>query len=284
MAYYSIKYIKADPSGNTTVFVLTPLAREVYGAVAARLMEHSVLCAEQVGFLEKTKDGVRMQMMGGEFCGNASRSCAAWLAMARDNPFKAEGLLPLKAGERKVVVIEVSGSVQPLEVEIKDNGCRNGCFAEIAMPPPLCVEQGQDAALGTYSLVAFEGITHGVLWNRPPDSAQLERFRALLRRRGLDDKNCGLMFVESMQPLTIRPLVYIEETGSLVWENSCGSGSMAVLCAMADKTKQSYQRYAVAQPGGVLEVGGEYTQKGIVKTRLAGTVYFTAAGSAYINA
>ena len=70
-------YILADPSGNTTAFVLSPVPPHQYGPVARAVMER--LKAEQVAFLH---DG-RMDMMGGEFCGNASRSFALWQALQR---------------------------------------------------------------------------------------------------------------------------------------------------------------------------------------------------------
>ena len=283
MANYAVNYIKADPSGNTTVFVLTPLPREVYPAVAARLMDERVLRAEQVGFIEKTGSGSRMRMMGGEFCGNASRSYAAWLVMAGDDVFNPGGIRPLPPGERKRLRVEVSGSEKPLEVLVEDIGSPRGCFAEIDMPLPLSIMHGDDPALGDYSLVAFEGIIHGVLWHRHADEALLDVFRRLLRARNFDDANCGLMFVEKEEPLVIRPLVYVGEMGSLVWESSCGSGSIAVLCALMDKTSQSYRRLAVSQPGGILEVSGEYTSRGIERVRLAGEVYYTAAGTADVE-
>ena len=65
----------ADPTGNITVFVLDKVRREDYAQIAAQLLEKEELHAEQVGFIEEKEDGTwRMQMMGGEFCGNASRS------------------------------------------------------------------------------------------------------------------------------------------------------------------------------------------------------------------
>ena len=70
-----IKVRVADPAGNITVFVTTPVEREKYPAIARQLLAREELKGEQVGFIEKTDQGdFRMEMMGGEFCGNASRS------------------------------------------------------------------------------------------------------------------------------------------------------------------------------------------------------------------
>ena len=69
-----IKVRVADPAGNITIFVTTPVEREKYPAVARQLLARKDLKGEQVGFIEKkARGGFRMEMMGREFCGNASR-------------------------------------------------------------------------------------------------------------------------------------------------------------------------------------------------------------------
>ena len=70
-----IKVRVADPAGNITIFVTTPVEREKYPFIARQLLAREDLKGEQVGFIErKARGGFRMEMMGGEFCGNASRS------------------------------------------------------------------------------------------------------------------------------------------------------------------------------------------------------------------
>ncbi len=78
-----LDFIKMNPCGNTTVLIRTSLPRARYGSIAAQIMQSTCLCAEQVGFIEPPQQEgalARLHMMGGEFCGNASRSFAAWLA------------------------------------------------------------------------------------------------------------------------------------------------------------------------------------------------------------
>lgn len=280
MTHYAVDFVKANPSGNTTVFVLTELDQTLYGKVAAALMSERVLSAEQVGFLERLGGG-RMEMMGGEFCGNASRSYAAWVAMG--GRMDALALKPLQAGETKQLFVDVSGSASALKATVEDIGSPYGCFAEIDMPAPRSIEQGTNDALGQYSLVVLEGIVHGVLWQKKADRALLDVFRKLLIQKGYDATCCGLMFVENMKPLTIRPLVYIEASGSETWESSCGSGSLATVCALSEKTHESYSRLTVHQPGGTLEVSVEYAPCGIGQLKLAGSVFFTAMGVAHID-
>ena len=128
-----LSYILADPSGNTTVFVLSPVAPGQYGPVARSVMAH--LGAEQVAFVH---DG-RMDMMGGEFCGNASRSFALWQALHTED---GRSLRPF-SGET-IQTVQVSGAPQALTVTLR--GASDGLYAAIEMPLPrrvLPLEHGE---------------------------------------------------------------------------------------------------------------------------------------------
>ena len=62
----------------------------------------------------------------------------------------------------------------------------------------------------------------------------------------------GVMFYkEETRELT--PVVYVPEVDSLVWESSCGSGSVAVAAALADRVGRSIESLKLSQPGGVIE-------------------------------
>ena len=68
-----LRIVRADPAGNITLFVLTPVEKAACAAIAADLMTIGELKAEQVGFVFPTG---HMEMEAGEFCGNASvRGC-----------------------------------------------------------------------------------------------------------------------------------------------------------------------------------------------------------------
>lgn len=74
-----IQYLLADPTKNITVLVTTPVSRALQPELASLLLDLEPE-AEQVGFVETAADGqMRLQMMGGEFCGNATMSFGAWL-------------------------------------------------------------------------------------------------------------------------------------------------------------------------------------------------------------
>ena len=75
-----LNVLRADPAGNITLFVLDPIERERRAALAAELMRRLPdMKIDQVGFAcpaDADTDG-RMEMMGGEFCGNATRAFAS---------------------------------------------------------------------------------------------------------------------------------------------------------------------------------------------------------------
>ena len=77
-----LELVMADPAGNRTALVLSPVPPEGRGPLAARLMALPELHAEQVGFVLPPSAGglFRLEMMGGEFCGNAARSFGLYLA------------------------------------------------------------------------------------------------------------------------------------------------------------------------------------------------------------
>ena len=76
-----VKFIKASPTENMTLLIETPVAREKQLAVAERLIAYGSVYAEQAGYIEEAENPAaekRLQMMAGEFCGNASLSLHGW--------------------------------------------------------------------------------------------------------------------------------------------------------------------------------------------------------------
>lgn len=275
-----LHYVKLNPSGNTTVLILDPVPEDQLADVARRVMDGQSLCAEQVGFCRPAADSravLRMHMAGGEFCGNASRSFAVWLALGGlETLGKAYALRPMPQGGRKID-IEVSGHNGILSVDVQGNGSQNGCFAAVDMPLPLAVEHGESRELGPYSMVRFEGITHLVLPAAAPDADLLPAARCLLRSRGVQSMDLGLMFLDEKNA-RMTPLVCIEAVGSQVWESSCGSGSVAAACAMADRSGRDVCDLTLHQPGGSLCVSAEREGGRIIRARLAGDVAISSYG------
>ena len=110
----SIHYQKYSPTGNVTLLVTTPVPRKDQPGIAARLLGPGGVGGEQAGFIEPAGDArcpARLQMMGGEFCGNATMSLGAMLARERD----------LTDGEALDLMLEVSGLDAPVPCRI--TGC-----------------------------------------------------------------------------------------------------------------------------------------------------------------
>ncbi len=257
-----LRYILADPRGNTTAFVLTPVARADYGPVARRVM--AALDAEQVAFVH---DG-RMDMMGGEFCGNASRSFALWQAL-----HTADGLSLRPFTGEQTVTGRVSGAPHPLEVTLRGDG--RSLRAAVAMPLPRRVLPLSDPALGPVTLVEYPGISHLALENRQPQDTDLTAARSLLARLEAEDCCFGLLYVDSTH---MRPLVYVRDTDTLIWEASCASGTCAVAAARALAQKSDLQ-LELFQPGGSLTAKA-YLQNGqLTALTLDGPVTFPKSGT-----
>jgi diaminopimelate epimerase len=274
-----LRFLKVNPSGNTTVFVLDPVPREQYTRVAGAIMQQCNVGAEQVGFIiEETGSGtVRMDMAGGEFCGNASRSFAAWLALRDES-----GLAVRNFREKECkVAIHVSGHKGILEATLGNLGADNKCLASVSMPIPEQILHGEDDYFGRYSIVIFEGISHFVLWERVPKDGDIEAARAFLTARSVDSSSFGIMYYR-LETCFMCPVVYIDAAQTLVWENSCGSGSCALAASLADQQQAGISALTLHQPGGDLTVHVDWDQgvKGIV---LSGVVEITAIGIAYID-
>ena len=117
-----LRYTVIDPTKNITLLVTTPVPRDVQPRVAAELLRREK-DAEQVGFAEGLAAGnPRLQMMGCEFCGNATMSMAAWLH--RELPVGAERALTLPVSgsgkSRTPLAPSVTGSMQTVGVSTRE--------------------------------------------------------------------------------------------------------------------------------------------------------------------
>ena len=114
---------RADPAGNITIFVMDQAERKDYAAISRQLLVREDLGAEQVGFVEKNADGTtHMQMMGGEFCGNACRACGLEKTAARE-PFWAVCSRHLSSSKDRV---RISPCMKHEDLERPASPIRNG--------------------------------------------------------------------------------------------------------------------------------------------------------------
>lgn len=196
--------VRADPAGNITALVTTPVDRQDYTAVSAYILQQGIVQAQQVGFFTAPQIGgaVRLEMMGGEFCGNALRSAGLYWAWS-------QGLRGTCSIE-----VEISGARWPLTVTVQPESG----FASAQMPLPKLMEEhilyGQ-----RYALVVLEGIVHLVCDVPLQELEALERTMAEACVR-FHQKACGILFFDA-QAQRMTPVVYVAGTGSIVYEGSC---------------------------------------------------------------
>lgn len=223
-----------NPAGNRTAFVLTPTAPEERPLIAARLMAEPELRIEQVGFSVPPRHGgaVRIEMAGGEFCGNALRSAGYYHALTRGERGKC------------CVPVEISGSpgVHPVTADMPAG------LASAAMPLPEDTECLGRKLPAAYR-VRFPGITHIVLETPEPEPVLVER--ALAAAGGVPA--VGVMFLDRAAG-KLRPVVCVAEPPTRVAESSCASGSTAAAVVLCTAMRDGTATVSLEQPGGVLAV------------------------------
>ncbi|MDR1575264.1 MAG: hypothetical protein LBS37_04590 [Treponema sp.] len=259
-----VEIVRADPAGNITVLVLSPVSdRRERAALAAALLADPDLRAEQAGFVTPPEDGGlwHLEMAGGEFCGNAAR--AFGLFVAGQSGVTGRG----------TVMITISGAPRPLPVFVDTAAGTAG----LAMSGPLAETS---AVCGGFSfpVYVFDGISHAIAENIQPDERLLHSLRESLDHppAGLPadagrpaDAGCpadagrladagrpadalGVMFYDSGRRF-MRPLVWVRATGTTVFESSCGSGSAALGVWLARNVRDGGETRSLAQPGGTIE-------------------------------
>ena len=251
-----LELVMADPAGNRTALVRTTVDPSLRGEVARKIMARRELRAEQVGYCCPPLGNAlgRLEMMGGEFCGNAARSFG--LLLAAD-----------KGLAKTAVPIEVSGCSDVLSVEVDPENGTAAC----PLPLPLAIEEWEVPGLGTTQAVRMEGITHVIVRGKEAGEDAFRAIRQSADARG-DWQALGGMFLS--EDLTLTPVVAVRETGSTVFEGSCASGTAAVAAWLSRGETDGERTYRLPQPGGVLSarvrmVGGKLTEIAVIgKVRL----------------
>jgi len=237
-----------NPSGNITALVRGVEDKELRKRLSERLMQQNDNHIEQVGFLaEPIYDGsIRVEMMGGEFCGNALR-CAA-LYHALEKGIKGQAIIP----------VEISGNEGVVAVAVNSEKME----AMATMPLPCRSYQAEINNEAAY-VCDFGGIVHIVLPEAIPDEDIIDDMLqyAIVH---FDAEAIGLIFT-SLETETICPVVFVPAVGSLVFENSCASGTLAASVFKASQMKDGRYNMLWNQPGGALSVdlrkaGGKVAQ------------------------
>ena len=238
--------LRADPAGNVTLLVLSPVEAADRPRAAVELLRR--YGGEQAGFLAAPRLGglARLEMMGGEFCGNALRCLGLWYV--RSHPELAGRAVPM----------EISGCGHPLAVTADPV---TGTVSA-RMPLPLALETWHDLPTAV-----LPGIVHALCAEAPADEA---RARALTRAlvRDYAAPAAGVMFLSGDR---MRPAVYVAETDTLYFESSCASGSAAAAALLSAREKKS-ARYLLAQPGGDIAARAQWEAGVLTALTISGQV------------
>ena len=263
----TLDFVKLSPTRNMTILVTSPVDRQLHVSVAEKLIEPGSVQAEQVGYLEKPSlpgAKLRLQMMGGEFCGNATMSLGAYLAFREELPDGASALYPL----------EISGAKELVNCRILRKG--SAYLGTVAMPAPEKIEELRFSNGVKCPVVFLPGIAHAII-----DANEMTPNQAQACIAGWCDETRQEAFgVILRSGNAIKPLVYVRETNSAVWENGCGSGTAAV-GAYEAYTQKAPVSLEISQPGGVIRADVGY-EKGISSVEITGTVSIAAIGQAFI--
>lgn len=236
MKEYSV--LIANPAGNITAIVLDrDIERKDYIHLSDKLMGMKEFGIEQVGFVKNPKMGgeLRLEMMGGEFCGNATRSFGLYIAASRG-----------ETGYKRIGV-EISGCSDILEVET--NVAEN--FAGTSMPLPMGISYIDVDAEHSFPVVEFEGIVHVIAVNENASDDMYERIKQIITKK-YDPEAFGVMFFKKDE-CSIIPVVFVKETNSVIYEQSCGSGTIAAAIYLAGEKNDGIFTYSVSNPGGIIE-------------------------------
>jgi len=273
-----VKILVADPAKNITVFVL----ERVYdpderAALTRAILADREIRAEQVGFVippvkssstgEPHTSGPagpdfslpRLEMAGGEFCGNAARSFGLYAAEL------------LGLGRKVNFFVSVSGASEPVQVDIDLDNNR----AKAEMPKPLVVDM-LDYNGCSLPVLVFEGITHIIAPDLEPERDVFFSVKSLYEKKFFAPAEnsayaLGVMFYDT-ESMFMRPSVYVRSTDTLVFESSCGSGSAALGIWLGMGIKDGSAEYAIDQPGGVIETEMIKADGKIVRVTIGGEV------------
>lgn len=260
--------IVANPAGNITILVVSPVEIKDYQIISDKLLEidftneynvhfsednSDLVIGEQVGFIlpysSETDTVPSMNMSGLEFCGNASRSFAYY----RAKHFGDGKLQP--DGTRKLQ-INVSGCDHPLTAFINIDKLE----AKIQMPIPTDVVpftaeelnlNQENPDLKDIYMIDMGGISHLVLKNIEATPEKFDRIKNYVYQKCGDLPAFGVMFMDKLSK-SITPVVYVRDVDTTYFEGSCASGTTAAAFGIVYDKPDGYYNFPFIEPAGTL--------------------------------
>ncbi len=225
----------AYPSGNTTAIIFDQLADYDPKTLNDQIMRSwKSQCTdrpeiEQCCIITNPQDNdaiARVEMLGGEFCGNATRS-ALWL---------------LTGGRRRTGLIEVSGVDRPLVFSVRDK--------EVMLEMPLPRDGELVRRVDEGLLVQLEGIAQ-LVTSPQPNQTPRQLLETLLEDNQYQLAKQSAVGISAYGKETKQATfcVWVRDIKTMFDETACGSGTSAIGVAQAWETGQS-TALDVIQPSG----------------------------------
>lgn len=235
---------KMTPGGNPTILLKAEdIPAEKRAVVANAVMDQQHIGAEQVGYV-RFEGTPRLDMMGGEFCLNATRSFALLLAEKNLLSHDEEGMYG------NVEVSGVSGEVS-VRVSFHENALpfAEACLHFTSLPEP-------EECPGNVTLIRVPGIAHILQTGAMPSPEALPAFCEKQRNecRVAQEEAVGHLWLDGTQTFFeeqkagLSPVVWVRDTGSLCRETACGSGTLA--SALFFHARYGTLRSRIVQPSG----------------------------------
>jgi D-alanyl-D-alanine dipeptidase/diaminopimelate epimerase len=206
----------AGGNGTAIRIVEEPLSRTQYELDGKALGESMARAgAEQAGFL--ILGNRHFEMAGGEFCGNASRAAALLFAEhfgQNDLSFTVsgfEGIVHAKVVKKSANLYDVRCEFPGMPTDIKH----------------VMLDNGQPA-----DIVDLGGIVHVVIEGAFPSNPTdyKSAHRTIMAQFGLDTRDAvGVVWFKRIgESITMHPVVWVRAIDTFFYEESCGSGTIAV--------------------------------------------------------
>lgn len=313
----SFSFSKIIPGGNPTIILPDPsLSPAELAEFSAHLMSSLHIGAEQVGALYYNggpSDLPRLQMMGGEFCVNATRAAALLLARqgrldvfqlsepkGAADPFIWGGLIAVSGMQQPIAILAATESDALLraatspdkisQYPIRNNGtslCETAkasllhCAARVdcSVPGTSCLPLEPGA-----TLVRMPGISHLLLEASlhpfPGENKWRATTKVWRKRCGLDTAPASgvIWFSHEKGSLRIWPAVEVKATASEHLETACGSASLAL--ALWQWHSNEHNHLLIKQPSSEILQVFPAIEPG--RAWISGPVQLAAEGIAYL--
>lgn len=230
---YQITIIR--PGGNDQLLIKGNVDKQYRRALNDEMIKRFPN-VEQVSFYEfdDKKNTGRLELAGGEFCGNATRSLAYLLLN----------------GKTGTIRLKVSGAKRLLTTGVRRP---DTAFAQM---PIITNRKFVEKISEKLFRVDLEGITHLVSYENVPEfePEDLKNYaKKILEENKLlfSVPAAGVMFVEKQSSeLVLRPVVWVRDIETILYETACASGTTAVGLCESLKNKNDYFKTSVQQPSG----------------------------------